>query len=64
MPFNDFKCLAINFGTVTPVVQYKLGTTCLAWTENTKYLGVTIQSDLKFYLYMAENSIKSKYLII
>ena len=54
MPFNDFKCLAINFGKETPVVQYKLGTTCLAWTKNTKYLGVTMQSDLKFYVYIAE----------
>ena len=23
MPFNDIKCLAINFGKVRPVVQYK-----------------------------------------
>ena len=59
MPFNDFKCLAINFGTVTPVVQYKLGTTCLAWTENTKDLEVTLQPDFTFNLHIAEKSIKS-----
>ena len=62
MPFNDSKCLAINVGKVTPVVQYKLGTTCLAWAKNTKCIGVTIQSDLKLDFYMAEKSIKSKYL--
>ena len=30
MPFNEAKCLAINFGKVTPVVKIQLGTTCLA----------------------------------
>ena len=59
MPFNDSKCLAINFGKVTPVVQYKLGTTCLAWAENTKYLRVTIQSDLTFDPHIAAKSIES-----
>ena len=59
MPFNDSKCLAINFGKVTPVVQYKLGATCLVWTKNTKYLRVTIQSDLTFDLHISEKSIKS-----
>ena len=58
MPFNDSKCLAINFGKVTTMVQYKFGTTCFAWTENTKYLGVTIQSLLTFNL-IAEKSIRS-----
>ena len=42
-----------------PVAQYKLGTTCLAWAENTKYLEVTIQSDLAFDLHIAKKSIKS-----
>ena len=59
MPFNDSKCLAINVGKVTPVVQYKLGTTCLAWAENTKYLRVTIQSDLTFDPHIAAKSIES-----
>ena len=63
MPFNDSKCLAINFGKVTPVVQYKLGTTCLAWTENTKYLGVMLQSYPTFNLYIAGRSIKSNKLL-
>jgi len=48
MPFNETKCQAINFGKVTPISHYKLATTCLAWAESTKYLGVTIQSDLRF----------------
>ena len=59
MPVNDSKFLAINFGKVTPAVQRKLGTTCLAWAKNTKYLEVTIQSDLTFDLHIAEKSIKS-----
>ena len=55
---TTLKCIAINFDKVTPVVQYKLGTICLAWTKNTKYLGVTLQSDLTFNLHIAEKSIK------
>ena len=40
MPFNDNKCHAI--------ASYKLGSTSLEWVEETKYLGVTIQTNLKF----------------
>ena len=63
-PFNDSKRLAINFFKVAPVVQYyKLVTTCLAWTENTKYLGVMLQSYPTFNLYIAGRSIKSNKLL-
>jgi len=48
MPFNEKKFQAINFGKVTPISHYKLSTTCLAWAEDTKRLGVIIQSDLRF----------------
>jgi len=30
MLFNEKKCQTINFGKVTPIPHYKLGTTCLA----------------------------------
>ena len=41
------------------MAQYKLGTTYLAWAKSTKYLEVTLQSDLTFNLHIAEKSIKS-----
>ena len=59
MQFNDAKCLAINFGRVTPVVQYKLVSTCLACSKNTKYLKVMLQFDLRFNRHIAEKSVKS-----
>ena len=60
-PISEYACPVRNpyFSKVTPVGQYKLGTTCIAWAENTKYFGVTIQSDLTFDLHIAEKSIKS-----
>ena len=48
MPFNDNKCHAIAFGNKTFLPSYKLGNTSLEWVEETKYLGVTIQTNLKF----------------
>lgn len=48
MPFNESKCHAISFGCQTGLPSYKLGSTPVQWTEETKYLGVTMQSNLKF----------------
>ena len=50
MPFNDNKCHAIAFGNKTSLPSYKLeNNTSLEWVEETKYLGVTIQTNLKFW---------------
>ena len=48
MSFNKEKCQAVNFGRATFIPWSKLGTLSLAWTENTKYVWLTIQSDLGF----------------
>ena len=48
MPFNDNKCHAIAFGNKSSLRSCKLGNTSLEWVEETKYLGVTIQTNLKF----------------
>jgi len=40
--------------------HYNLGTTCLAWVHSTKYLGVTIQSGLKFDQHIINKCIKSR----
>ena len=48
MAFNDNKSHAIAFGNKSSLPSYKLGNTSLEWVEETKYLGVTIQTNLKF----------------
>jgi hypothetical protein len=60
MPFNDKKCHAINFGNANPKLTYMLGDSPLAWTASTKYLGVTIQSDLKFDQHIQKKCGKSR----
>ena len=63
MPFNEKKCQAINFGSRTPTSHYKLGTSCLEWVKHTKYLGVIIQSDLKFDQHINDKCLKSRKLL-
>ena len=48
MQFNYNKCHAIAFGNRTYFPSYKLGSTPLEWVKDSKYLGVTIQTSLKF----------------
>ena len=49
MSFNKIKCQAIGFGKPVLSINFnKLGSTTLEQTDSIKYLGVTIQSDLKF----------------
>ena len=55
MPFNDNKCHAIAFGNKTSLPSYKLGNTSLEWAEETKYLGVTLQTNLKFDKHRTQN---------
>jgi len=59
MPFNEKKSQAINFGKVTTISHYTLGTTCLAWAESTKYFEITIQSDLRFDQHINDKCTKS-----
>jgi len=48
MPFNDKKCHVIAFGDQTYRPDYRLGNVQMEWTESTKYLGVIMQSNLRF----------------
>ena len=57
------KCQAINLGSRTPTSHYKLGTSCHEWVKHTKYLGVIIQSDLKFDQHINDKCFKSRKLL-
>ena len=61
MPFNETKCHAISFGgqKQLDLPTYKLGNTILEWAGETKYLGVTMQTDLKFNQHIAEKTMKA-----
>ena len=48
MSFNTFKCEIILFKNNNSNSQYTLGGTTLAHVQKVAYLGVTIQSTLKF----------------
>ena len=48
MPFNETKCHVISFGDQLFKPTYILSKTIIEWRETTKYLGVTLCSDLKF----------------
>ena len=61
MRFNKKKCQAISFGKPIPSIPAcTLGSTTLDWTDSIKYLGVTIQSDLKFDTHIEGKGTKSK----
>ena len=65
MPFSEKKCQAISFEKPVPSIhEYTLGSTTLDWTDSVKYLGVTIQSDLKFDTNIEENGTKSKKILV
>jgi len=49
MPFNKTKCEVITFNQgKTPLPSYSIGGQALRCVDETKYLGVILQSDLKF----------------
>ena len=60
MPFNETKCQAMSFGGDDLKPPYRLGDVLLTWVSETKYLGVTIQSDLKFDKHIAEKTQKAR----
>ena len=53
MPFNDKKCKVIAFGSQNYRPTYKLGEAEMDWTDTTTYLGVVMQSNLKFNQHIA-----------
>ena len=54
MPFNDKKCKVIAFGSQNyRPTSYKLGEAEKDWTDTTTYLGVVMQSNLKFNQHIA-----------
>ena len=59
MPFNVSKCHAMTFGSNYEVPHYKLGTTIIPWVEQTKYLGVTLQRDLRFTSHISQKTSKA-----
>ena len=55
------KCQAISFGKPIPLIPaYTFGSTTLDWINRIKYLGVNIQSDVKFDTHIEERGTKSK----
>ena len=64
MPFNTAKCEAIAFnsrGSLPP--SYKIGEHPLNYVDEIKYLGVVMQSNLKFNRYIAnKETVQRKFL--
>ena len=54
MPFNVTKCHAMAFNSRAVLPSYRLGTTNVVWVEETQYLGVTLQQNLKFDKHISE----------
>ena len=54
MPFNVTKCHAMAFNSRAVLPSYRLGTTNVLWVEETRYLGVTLQQNLKFDKHISE----------
>ena len=64
MPFNTAKCDVIAFnsrGSLPP--SYKIGEHPLNYVDEIKYLGVVMQSNLKFNRYIAnKETVQRKFL--
>ena len=55
MPFNKTKCEVIVFNQgIIPLPHYNISGQPLTCVDTTKYLGVTLQSDLKFRSHLSE----------
>ena len=54
MPFNVTKCYAMAFNSRAVLPSYRLGTTNILWVEEARYLGVTLQQNLKFDKHISE----------
>jgi hypothetical protein len=59
MPFNAKKCQVICFGNKSTKTTYTLGDSSLDWVDCIKYLGIIIQSDLKFSAHITEKCSKA-----
>ena len=62
MKFNASKCFVIAFNETktSPPASYSLGHEQLTTVSSTKYLGVTIQSDMKFTEHIEAKTTKAK----
>jgi hypothetical protein len=59
MPFNISKCHVITFGNYSIHPTYYLGSAIIPWAEQTKYLGVIFQSNLRFDDHIKEKTEKA-----
>jgi len=62
MSFNADKCAVMVFGRQqqTPDAEYTIAHNSLLVVQETKYLGVTIQTDLKFINHINDKISKTK----
>lgn len=62
MSFNVTKCAVMSFNSknTSPSHEYRLGDSLLEIVSDSKYLGVTIQSDLKFNNHIVSKIAKAK----
>ena len=65
MSFNTTKCftLAINQTSKSPTPDYRLGQELLTTVTSTKYLGVILQSDLKFTDHIESKTTKARQIL-
>ena len=59
MSFNVTKCHAMAFNSRAVLPSERLGTTNVLWVEETRYLGVTLQQNLKFDKHISEKMDKA-----
>ena len=60
MSFNVTKCHAMAFNSRAVLPSYRLGTTNVLWVEETRYLEVTLQQNLKFEKHISEKVDKAR----
>ena len=59
MIFNPLKCCHMQFGTDIPATQFMLGTDFIPITNSVKYLGVHIDSNLKWNNHISKITAKA-----
>jgi len=60
MSFNVTKCKVIAFQARRPVPEYTMNNIALEHTDHCKYLGVTLQSNLRFNNHIAHKTCKAR----
>jgi hypothetical protein len=59
MQFNLSKCAHMQFGKASPTIRLKLGDSCIPNASTIKYLGVHIDSDLKWNTHVTKTVAKA-----